>query len=361
MLKNPLVSIILPIYNMEKYLVRAIDSAINQTYSNIEIILVNDGSIDNSDKICDGYSEQYNRIKVIHQKNAGVSNARNVGIKMAKGDYIQFMDPDDCYDLSITEKLVSIALENKSDLVICGINLLTVKGEKIISSQDKTLGKSGCYTNTEIFKAYYSRDLLVSGCIGHSCNKLYSNKLIKDYKLAFDEKILVNEDNIFNMIYISKCNKIHYLNQQLYNQHSYDRITGSSRYWANAYEDSKYLFEIIRKGVEGNITETEINIFENSYANKMITAVVILCRPDTIYTNKQLFLKLKTIVNDKTIQNSLKYYKRSSRNHSILIPLFMKLKLPLLLLWVAKYRAIKRYSKLINETKKLKMKGTKYE
>ena len=93
---NPKISIIVPIYNMEQYLERCVDSILSQTYKNFEVILVNDGSTDNSGNICDDYAKKDQRIKVIHKKNGGISSARNAGIKLSKGQWLLFIDRDDC-------------------------------------------------------------------------------------------------------------------------------------------------------------------------------------------------------------------------------------------------------------------------
>ncbi|OUQ56652.1 hypothetical protein B5E58_10530, partial [Tyzzerella sp. An114] len=98
-MENKKISVIVPIYNVEKYLNRCVDSIINQTYKNLEIILVDDGSPDNCGKICDEYAKKDNRIKVVHKENGGVSSARNVGLNIATGDYIGFVDGDDWIDL----------------------------------------------------------------------------------------------------------------------------------------------------------------------------------------------------------------------------------------------------------------------
>lgn len=112
-----LISIIVPIYNVEKYIFKCVDSIINQTYKNIEIILVDDGSTDNSGTICDEYEKKDNRIKVIHKKNGGLSDARNVGIDKAKGDYLVFVDSDDWVSDKMIEYLYNNACKYKADIV----------------------------------------------------------------------------------------------------------------------------------------------------------------------------------------------------------------------------------------------------
>ena len=119
-----MVSIIIPVYNVEKYLAMCLNSVINQTYSDFEVILVDDGSTDNSYDICENYTAQDNRFRVIHQENAGLASARNTGIKEAKGDYLYFIDSDDCINSNLLEVLVDIAEWKSANLV--QINLQSV-------------------------------------------------------------------------------------------------------------------------------------------------------------------------------------------------------------------------------------------
>ena len=116
---NPLISIIIPVYNTAKYLPRCLDSVLKQTYQNLEIIVVDDGSTDNSPKIIKEYATKDNRIKVIHQKNAGLSAARNTGITKATGKYISFVDSDDEISHNMIKKLFDVLQRNNTDISVC--------------------------------------------------------------------------------------------------------------------------------------------------------------------------------------------------------------------------------------------------
>ena len=128
MRENDLISVILPIYNVEPYLERAVDSIIKQTYRNIEIILVDDGSPDNCGNICDAYAKQDKRIIVIHKENGGLSDARNVGIKKASGKYITLVDSDDYVDDDYVEFLYSLIKNSGADMSICSHTVLYDNG-----------------------------------------------------------------------------------------------------------------------------------------------------------------------------------------------------------------------------------------
>lgn len=124
MKEEPLISVIVPVYNVEKYLRRCLDSIINQTYRNIEIILIDDGSTDGSEKICNEYVKKDKRAKVFIQDNMGVSSARNVGLKKAKGKYIAFVDSDDCIDVDYLRKLYSLIKNESGDVSIVGQKII---------------------------------------------------------------------------------------------------------------------------------------------------------------------------------------------------------------------------------------------
>ncbi len=121
MISHPLISIIVPVYNVEKYLQECLDSVLAQTYKNLEIILIDDGSTDNCPQICDDYAAKDKRIKVIHQKNQGVSAARNAGLKMAKGEYIGFVDSDDYIKPDMYEYLYQLISKDNADMAMCNM------------------------------------------------------------------------------------------------------------------------------------------------------------------------------------------------------------------------------------------------
>ena len=124
-----MISVIIPIYNVEKYLCRCLDSIISQSYKDLEIILVDDGSPDNSPSICDSYARNDNRIKVIHKTNGGLSAARNTGLKYAMGDFISFIDSDDYIEPKMYEILFNLITKFDSDISMCGCNVISENGD----------------------------------------------------------------------------------------------------------------------------------------------------------------------------------------------------------------------------------------
>ena len=137
--KEDIVSIIVPVYKVENEIDRCIQSILNQTYTSIEIILVDDGSPDKCPQICDKYAKQDKRIKVIHKENGGLSDARNVGLDMAKGEYIAFIDSDDWVEDSFIEQLLTNLISTNSDISICGYTLVNENNQKRHYSARKDL------------------------------------------------------------------------------------------------------------------------------------------------------------------------------------------------------------------------------
>lgn len=182
-MKEELISIIIPVYQVEKYLSECIESIIRQTYKNIEIILVDDGSTDSSGCICDNFAQTDSRIKVIHKKNEGVSKARNIGIKNASGNYICFIDSDDYVKKDYIKRLYELCIENNSDISICGVI-------NIENGQVKTKSKAinTVYSSEEAIKGIFDEKYFCCVMWG----KMFKKILFKSYN--FCENIAVAED-----------------------------------------------------------------------------------------------------------------------------------------------------------------------
>lgn len=193
---NPKVSIIIPVYKAEKWLEKCIDSCIQQTYKNIEIILIDDGSPDSSGEICDSYSRADERVIVIHQENQGVSSARNKGISVSKGEYIIFVDSDDWIKSNMIEELLRVSnCDNGYELVICGYDVIN-NVHKISSCS--FFEKYECIN--EILTELSTRKKL--SMFQTPWNKLYISRVIKDNNIRFDESLKYGEDFSFVLKYI---------------------------------------------------------------------------------------------------------------------------------------------------------------
>lgn len=214
------VSIIVPIYKVEAYLDRCVKSLLNQTYSNIEIILVDDGSPDNCPDICDTYAEKYSNVKVIHKANGGLSSARNAGLEVADGGYIGFVDSDDWVEPKMFEHLVDMIEVYGAD--ISDIKCIQTDGSKQIVNEAE---KVDIFAGQDIIKRYLYRGLSEKNGAPYTVwRKLYKRNIIINER--FEEGIL-NEDICFNYIVLSKSNKYVESNQIMYNYFQNDAsITG---------------------------------------------------------------------------------------------------------------------------------------
>lgn len=169
-MQNNLISVIVPVYKVEEYLCECLDSIINQTYKNLEIILVDDGSPDNCGKICDDYALKDSRIKVIHQQNGGLSAARNAGLDIAAGDYIGFVDSDDYIDLNMYEELYNSLKANDADIAVCGVKQFGNRSNSFVYG-------NGYMNGTDLLKSILKEEVQ-SGF----CNKLFKNDLFNEIR-----------------------------------------------------------------------------------------------------------------------------------------------------------------------------------
>lgn len=200
-----LISIIVPIYNMEQYLEKCLESIVNQTYKNLEIILIDDGSTDNSGKICDDYAKKDKRIRVIHKENGGVSSARNKGLDIVKGKYVIFFDSDDYIEFNMIESLYKNIQIDDYDVSICNYNIIN----------GSNISPNVILTDKKIFnqKEFLQEVLSKQWNNGYLVNKLIKKSCIND--IRFNEDFFIMEDVTF-LIEISKNVSKAYLDKDLY-------------------------------------------------------------------------------------------------------------------------------------------------
>lgn len=203
MYDNNLISIVVPIYNASSYLDECIKSIISQTYKNIEIILIDDGSTDDSLCICNSYAESDKRIRVYSKKNSGVSSARNYGIKVAHGKYICFIDSDDYIDNDYCYKLLEKVTPD-THMVVLGMR--TINSDNTEGKINYRL-KSGYYDCQKLQRLVIDDGTFSGFTFGSSCSVLFELQAIKEKELTFNEKIKYNEDGLFTSLYIISLNK----------------------------------------------------------------------------------------------------------------------------------------------------------
>lgn len=295
---NKLISVIIPVYNVENYLEKCIQSLMNQTYKEIEIILIDDGSTDSSGIICDKLAHKDKRIVVKHIKNSGVSNARNVGLNISKGDYIGFVDPDDFVASEMYEKMMNKIKENNYDIVCCNNYYGTPKNYKI----NMPLKKDIIMNNLE-----YQEFCLKYG--GTVWNRIYKKKLIATTK--FSSKIFVLEDLLFNLEISNQKIKTYYINEPYY--YYYINTEGAlrkktSKNIISSFYAQEEIIKIAEKNALSCSNILKLNyIFYVKYHHKYILDNDKLCQrfnkiskdylKDKVFIKKApLLLKLKTFL-----------------------------------------------------------------
>lgn len=256
-MQNHMVSIIVPVYNAEGYLDECIQHVINQTFLNWELILVDDGSEDHSPEICDRYVLQDRRISVIHQKNTGVSEARNAGLSTATGDFVIFCDSDDWMDEKALEFFIIEQANNDADIVfgdICNVRGNIRKQVKLFN-QDFDIDRNDickkimCACIGYGFNPFPKKPYAISG-LGSVGNKLYKLNIIRREQIRFiSETNGIYEDNLFTIQYLSKINRVCYRSIPVY---YYRQIESSSihRYRPESLDTSRKIFEKVSEIID---------------------------------------------------------------------------------------------------------------
>lgn len=279
-MEKDLVSIIIPVYNAEKYLPTCLESIINQTYKNIEIICVNDGSVDTSDEILNDFSKQDSRIKVIQQTNKGASEARNTAIDAASGEFLMFVDADDFITLDACEIAVTTAQQNNADLVFW--SYLRDFGDH--TKEKHFFWEDGKIFETEEVKSQLHRRLcgLLNEEIAHPdylnsfepiWNKLYRLDYIKNNNIRFVDikKISTSEDGIFNLYVFEYVKRAVYIKKCLYKYTKTNDGSLTSKYKPNLFSQWQNLFELIKTYIdEHNLSNDYYDALDNRIALSLI-------------------------------------------------------------------------------------------
>lgn len=231
---QPKISVIVPVYQVEETLDKCVESIIGQTYKNLEIILVDDGSPDNCPAICDSWAEKDSRIKVIHKENGGVSSARNAALDAATGDFIGFVDSDDWIEPEMYSSLIQKISESKKNIALCSYYAVEISGERY---------ECRCVDDKEVLdKDDYFRFIVLGGDGGYIWNRLYDADILKEVR--FDEDIWYSEDLLFNFKAAQKSNGAAILDKIEYN-YVQKRIKEQAWVMNDHSFDSMIAFEIM--------------------------------------------------------------------------------------------------------------------
>ena len=297
-------SIIVPIYNAQNHLKKCIESIMNQTEKDIEIILIDDGSTDDSLKICNEYQRKDFRINVIHQKNSGVSIARNQGIKIAKGEYIGFVDSDDWIDLDMFKRLLEEAKKTDADIVMCDATTVYSTGEK----QEDTITQLA--TNRILDKSDFTPALLLemAGSVWRCIykNNNYRDKPIKSNKFYFPLGIKFSEDRIYNIYAFGYANKIDYIKESYYNRYMNEK-SAVHRFHGDYFEAYKKSANEIEKAIY--LAWNNDQCYQTAYLKQLITgSIMAICNYYYKTSTLDCFQKrtaVKKLCDDQMLRNAI--------------------------------------------------------
>ncbi len=299
-------SVIIPVYNSEKYLDKCIGSVLQNDFEDFELILIDDGSTDKSGEICDAYAAHDQRIVVSHQRNGGVSKARNSGIDLAQSDYVLFIDSDDYIPKNYLSSLFN-HIEQGYDLALCSVRHFYLNGDvsdncaceceidfSNISADDKTIFLE------------LNRQYLLYGPV----NKIYKKSILTDYKISFPEDMSYGEDLIFNFAYLNHCRNLIYRHEPVYfycnqNDSSLSSVYRSDRFWneIRISETIDAFFE--EKGLKSKEYEAFIShrIFDSAYNH-----ICGYWNRECTLSLKEKLSEIKKILNNKSVVRCLELY-----------------------------------------------------
>lgn len=300
------VSIIVPVYNVEKYISECITSLIEQTYENIEIIIINDGSTDKSKEICQELKEKDERIIFITKHNSGVSDTRNIGISKSTGDYIVFVDSDDYIDKHYIEEMVKGMKEEEFiDMAVCNYVELY---KNVLLHGGSNLTDNLIITNKEAINDIYK----LKSFGGYLWNKIFKNDIIRKYNIRFNKEIHMCEDMLFLLTYLSECNHIKRIPKELY----FYRMRKSSMIWnkdeikyKTLYNAYNQMYKIIYKNdvkmdyfyymVLNSIFSNNLKLvnIQRYLQFNIFRAYDYVCRSKNIKNKEKIKLKIKKYIN----------------------------------------------------------------
>ena len=279
------VSVIVPVYNTECYLKKCIDSIRRQTYQDLDIIIVDDGSSDQCGKLCDQIAESDARIRVLHKKNGGLSVARNAGIRIASGEYLVFCDSDDWMETNIIKTALDEIKKADCQMIIWGYSADVVnKNDALLSSSRCAIdamvevGNAGCLTRKE-----------AQGLIGYAWNKLYRRDIVVNRQIQFENGISLVEDVLFNSCVLMYCNRVKFINTVGTHYIQRKLTTLGNAYYYN-------YSELILKAVNAKKSIMEHFLCETAEIEKTIST----------YTVTALKVGILNIVRDNTIDAAKK-------------------------------------------------------
>ena len=308
----PKISVIMPVYNKARYIERTINSILSQTYKDFELIIVDDGSTDGSELICDKFEQIDSRVKVFHIENSGVSNARNIGMENAKGEYIQFIDGDDILEINTFEELIDNMHKHNVDIIISGFKKINDMGVVI---KDIIPKLSGIIDKKELLSNFI-KEQHDTGIYGWTSCKFFKRSLIEEYKIRFNKNIKLAEDLDFYIFLYDVTEKILVLKKSFFYYLQGAENSSLVHFYNNDY---KTQIEIILK--EKNLIQKNGCLDKEGrlILDKAITNFLIAHAWEKYTFNYRSYKhKLEQLIRSEDIKNSITYNDLSIYNKMLI-------------------------------------------
>ena len=309
-----LITIIVPVYNVEKYIRECIDSLLNQTYRNLEIVLVDDGSTDKSGDICENYTIADSRVKVIHKKNEGLGFARNTGLTVAQGKFVTFIDSDDVTDADLIERLLNGIADLKCDTCIGGFKRISENGTTSFIEQYNT----ALFTGADVYNKLFAR-MLGSAPDKHDAirmsvwNVMYSMDIIRKYKIRFpSERKFISEDIIWDSEYYKYAKRVGIIDSTAYNY----RITPGSltqKYKPDMLKKICVLYNEMSNRIAAD--ETKVTRLQRQFFVNLRACLKQESSKISKKRNAEIVNSIKEIVNNETVHKAAATYEKVIEQH----------------------------------------------
>ncbi len=310
-----MVSTIMAVYNAEKYVGRAIESVLNQTYSDIEFIIINDGSTDECGEIVSAYAKKDSRIKVINKQN-GIKCPWQVGLESVSGQYIQFIDNDDEYKNTRTEKLLQAITNSEADAALCGfVNRRTAQGV-IVSENSYSLNDGGIFSGVDVLKNTFSRNRLKEHFnVIVLWNKLFRADVIKQKGLSFSSGayVMQHEDYPFIFKYLAASKTVACVNEPLYYYYFYsedehETVSNKKSFKLNKENFYYSVYENLKRELFPQVSTEEQNEIKGNFAERIVTLLQQYEKNELNLSDKELAQKILDIKSHPLVKDTMKFY-----------------------------------------------------
>lgn len=322
-MENPKISIIMPVYNVEKYLPRAIESMLAQTFTDFEFFAVDDGSTDNSGKVCDEYAIKDGRIHVIHKENGGAPSARNAAMEIAKGDYFYFFDSDDWAEPTMLEDMYQLAVQHQAQLVVTGFYIDTYySDDEYVRSE---LWESNCVFDTQRSFRENAYKLFDKNLLYSPWNKLYLASYIREKSLKFPNTFW--DDFPFVLSVVRDIEKVVVSSKRYYHFIRSRQESETAKYRPNMYEKREEEHEwMIDLYQYWNVSDPQsVEMVQRRYIERVVGCIENITNKGCTLSRKEKIQKIKKILVDPKVPTALKLAKpRSGLMKCMLLPIRMK-------------------------------------